>query len=80
VHSVCSTVLISIRLVQNATTWAEYFNLLGVRRDAASVKHPVDAFATKLLRRAWQNSLKKGYHTKVPPPPPTFWFPQRTPS
>lgn len=56
----------AMKRIQAVSDWDQQLKLLGVRPEG---NPDTGVFITKLLRRAWQNSLKKGYHKKVISPP-----------
>ena len=48
--------------IQAVKDWEQQLQLLGVTPEGSP---DINIFMTKILRRAWQNSLRKGYHSKV---------------
>ena len=50
----------AIETIMGMQTWDDFFRLVGVKLNL-----PTAQMVTKLLRRGWLASLRKGYHKKV---------------
>lgn len=52
-----------VRRSQQISSWADFFKLIGAQPNTGIQN--LEAFMTGQLRRSWENSLSKKYHTKV---------------
>lgn len=52
----------AVARIQSISTWEQQLQVLGVQPEGSP---NINIFMTRVLRRAWERSLAKGYHSRV---------------